>query len=83
MLLSLFPIILLWAYYFSSGAWLSVESCMAILQTNPSEAENYVRDHINLIGIIGVIIIIAYVKGIFDVMKILHCGSFRESCLVH
>ena len=69
MLLSLFPIILLWAYYFSSGAWLSVESCMAILQTNPSEAENYVRDHINLIGIIGVIIIIAYVKGIFDVMK--------------
>lgn len=69
LLLSLFPIILLWAYYFSSGAWLSVESCMAILQTNPSEAENYVRDHINLIGIIGVIIIIAYVKGIFDVMK--------------
>lgn len=69
LLISLFPIILLWAYYFSSGAWLSVESCMAILQTNPSEAENYVRDHINLIGIIGVIIIIAYVKGIFDVMK--------------
>lgn len=56
---------------------------MAILQTTPSEVENYVRDHINRIGIIGVIIIIAYVKGIFDVMKILHCGSFRESCLVH
>lgn len=69
LLISLFPIILLWAYYFSSGAWLSVESCMAIFQTNPYEAENYVRDHINLIGIIGVIIIIAYVKGIFDVMK--------------
>ena len=69
LVLALFPIILLWAYYFSSGAWLSVESCMAILQTNPAEVENYVVDHISIMGIIGLFIIVACVNSIFQVMR--------------
>lgn len=47
LIIILFPIILLWEYYFASGAWLSVESCMAILQTNLSEATNYIDDHLS------------------------------------
>ena len=65
----LFPIILLWGYYFASGAWLSVESCMAILQTNPSEAINYINDHLSYMGVLGLLVIflfIAFVGWIYN-----------------
>lgn len=56
----LLPIVLIWGYYFSSGAWLNVESCMAILQTNPAEAGNYVQDYFSLSGMIGIAILFAF-----------------------
>lgn len=67
---------LLWAYYFSANAWLSVESCMAILQTNPSEAENYVSDHLSLFGILGLAIIVAYIGYILHLMRNLTLKPF-------
>ena len=53
------PVLLIWAYYFSSHAFLTVESCMAILQTNPSEAWQYVNDHSSMVGVIGVAVVLA------------------------
>lgn len=53
------PVILLWGYYFSANAWLSVESCMAILQTNPAEAQSYINDHFNITSAVGLIVVFA------------------------
>lgn len=61
LIIILFPIILLWEYYFASGAWLSVESCMAILQTNLSEATNYIDDHLSYMGLLGLFIIFSFI----------------------
>lgn len=66
------PVILLWGYYFTSGAWLSVESCMAILQTNPSEAANYIEDHLSYVAMLGFLII---------VLSIIFIGKYT-SCLI-
>ena len=69
MFISLVPIILLWLYYFSANAWLSVESCMAILQTNPSEAENYISDHISYVAVFGLSIMIVYIGYMYRIIR--------------
>lgn len=63
------PIILLWLYYLSANAWLSVESCMAILQTNPSEAENYISDHISYVAVFGLSIMIVYIGYMYRIIR--------------
>ena len=49
---------------------------MAILQTNPSEAENYVSDHLSLFGILGLAIIVAYIGYILHLMRNLTLKPF-------
>ena len=49
------PLVLFWSYYFSSGAWISVDTVMAILQTNVSESCEYISDTMTFSGCIGLL----------------------------
>ena len=51
------PIVIIWAYFFSANSFLTVEACMAILQTNPSEAWQYVSDYGTFEGALGLMIV--------------------------
>lgn len=72
------PILLLWGYYFAAHAWISVESCMAILQTNPSEAENYIADHITLGNIIGIVVAFIMVFAIAKYISKINTIKFNR-----
>ena len=41
------PVVLLWGYYWSSEAWVSPDTLMAILQTNVVESAEYLADFIS------------------------------------
>ena len=41
------PVVLLWGYYWSSEAWVSPDTLMAILQTNVVESAEYIADFIS------------------------------------
>ena len=43
-MVAFFPVVLLWGYYFSSEAWVSPDTLMAILQTNIVESTEYLSD---------------------------------------
>ena len=79
-LLSL-PIIFLWGYYFSSGAWVSVDTVMAVLQTNLSESSEYMSDYlgasdwISLAILLLVVIVIAVMASTLKRKSMLRCGS--------
>ena len=51
------PIVIIWAYFFSANSFLTVEACMAILQTNLSEAWQYVNDFGSLEGALGLMFV--------------------------
>ena len=51
------PIVIIWAYFFSANAFLTMEACLAILQTNPSEAWQYVNDFGSFEGFAGLMIV--------------------------
>ncbi len=74
--LLLFPIIIIWLYYFSANSWLSVETCMAILQTNPLEAKEYIIDHLNTVSILGVVVI---VSTIFWLIKLIANNEINKN----
>ncbi len=79
-LLSL-PIIFLWGYYLSSGAWVSVDTVMAVLQTNLSESSEYMSDclgasdWISLAVLLLVVIVIAVMASMLKRKSMLRCGS--------
>lgn len=60
-LASCIPILICWGYYVAANSWISVESCMAILQTNPMEAQNYISDHTSIVNIIVISMIFAMI----------------------
>ena len=51
------PIVIIWGYFFSANSFLTVEACMAILQTNPSEAWQYVSDFGSFEGVLGLMLV--------------------------
>jgi len=42
------PLLLIWGNYFSEHTWINADAISAILQTNPSEAMDYLRDRMEL-----------------------------------
>lgn len=70
-LITALPILLIWSYYFSTQAFLTVESCMAIMQTNPSEAWQYICDHSSIMRIIGIMAVL--VGGACVLLSIQSC----------
>ena len=42
---------------------------MAILQTNPSEAENYISDHISYVAVFGLSIMIVYIGYMYRIIR--------------
>lgn len=55
------PILLCWGFYFSEHAWLDVQAVFAILQTNPQETLNYLRDRTGSFVLIGLLLEAAYI----------------------
>lgn len=51
------PIVIIWGYFFSANSFLTVEACMAILQTNPLEAWQYVSDYGSVEGFLGLMLV--------------------------
>ncbi|MBO5637319.1 MAG: phosphoethanolamine transferase [Acidaminococcaceae bacterium] len=51
-LLLFLPILILWGYYFSESSWLNVDGVMALLQTNASEAVEYLQDKLSYAALI-------------------------------
>lgn len=48
LLLFISPVIIIWGYYFSASAWLNTDSVLAIMQTNLTEAKEYLSDYLSL-----------------------------------
>lgn len=63
------PILICWGYYLAANSWISVESCMAILQTNPMEAQNYISDHTSLFNLFVLINIFAIIVLLIKFIK--------------
>ena len=57
----LLPIFLTWSYYFVSGAWISADTVVALLQTNFREIIEFLMDSVNSYSIIGLFVFIAIV----------------------
>lgn len=80
-ILSFLPIVFLWGYYLSSGAWVSVDTVMAVLQTNLSESSEYMSDclgasdWISLAVLLLVVIVIAVMASMLKRKSMLRCGS--------
>ena len=46
------PVLLCWGYYAAEGSWLNVDGMMAVLQTNPAEATEYVKERIGSLSVL-------------------------------
>lgn len=42
------PVIIIWGYYFSASAWLNTDAVLAIMQTNFTEAKEYLSDYLSI-----------------------------------
>ena len=51
-LLFFFPVLLCWGYYAAERSWLNVDAVMAVLQTNPAEAMEYVKDRAGSLSLV-------------------------------
>ena len=51
------PLLICWGYYFSENAWLNVEAIMALMESNPAEAQEYLLDRT---GWSGAVCLLAY-----------------------
>ncbi len=58
------PLIVLWGYYFSESSWLNVDGVMAILQTNTSEALEYVQDKLGCLFILFIVLYLLLTAGL-------------------
>lgn len=47
------PVIICWGYYATELSWLNVNGMMAVLQTNISEAVEYVKDRTGIRGTVS------------------------------
>ena len=68
-LLLLFPvsiiIMVFWGYYFTSNAWFSSDTLLAIMQTNLGESREFIKDYFNIKVLISCIILILVISVIF------------------
>lgn len=48
LLLVISPVIIIWGYYFSASAWLNTDAVLAIMQTNLTEAKEYLADYLSI-----------------------------------
>lgn len=55
------PIVLVWMYYFVSGAWLNVDAILAILQTNFNEAKEYANDNFSVYHVMFLCLYIIFI----------------------
>ena len=60
-LITLLPVIFIWSYYFTSGAWINTDTILALLQTNPSEAKEYIFQFVTFNSFLIILIIISAV----------------------
>lgn len=58
------PLIVLWGYFFSESSWLNVDGVMAILQTNTSEALEYVQDKLGCLFILFIVLYLLLTAGL-------------------
>ena len=60
------PVLLCWGYYATELSWLNVDAVMAVLQTNPAEAVEYVKDRTGIfsamLALLYIILIAAWVR---------------------
>ncbi len=57
------PIVFLWSYYFSSGSWVSVDTVMAVLQTNLNESKEYISDSMSASGWLRLFILLSFIAA--------------------
>ena len=75
------PVMFLWGYYLSSGAWVSVDTVMAVLQTNVSESQEYMSDFMTTSDWMGMSVLLVailfcgYISINLRQKNILRCGS--------
>lgn len=75
------PTIFLWGYYFSSGAYVTVDTVMALLQTNISESTEYMSDFLSasdwfkILILFMILLAIGMVTSKLKPSNALKCGS--------
>ena len=79
----LLPIVFLWGYYLSSGTWVTVDTVMAVLQTNFSESAEYLSDFLQVTDWLSLITLFAgmLALGVF-VSKLKPRNLFRYGSVV-
>ena len=78
-LLILLPVVLIvmlfWGYYFTSNAWFSSDTMLAIMQTNFSESKEFIKDYFNAKVLFSCLILIL---GMFAEIKVLANNTLRN-----
>ena len=78
-LVMLLPVVLLvtmfWGYYFTSNAWFSSDTMLAIMQTNFSESKEFIKDYFNAKVLFSCLILILVM---FAEIKVLANNTLRN-----
>lgn len=78
-LVMLLPVVLLvtmfWGYYFTSNAWFSSDTLLAIMQTNFSESKEFIKDYFNTKVLFSFLILIL---EIFAEIKVLANNTLKN-----
>ena len=78
-LLILLPVVLIvmlfWGYYFTSNAWFSSDTMLAIMQTNFSESKEFIKDYFNAKVLFSCLILILVM---FAEIKVLANNTLRN-----
>ena len=79
----LLPTVFLWGYYLSSGTWVTVDTVMAVLQTNFSESAEYLSDFLQVTDWLSLIALFTGILalGVF-VSKLKPRNLFRYGSVV-
>ena len=65
----LLPNVFIWGYYFTTGAYINVDTVLGILQTNPTEAKEYVQAFVSWKSALCVLVIAIYIRLMISLCK--------------
>ena len=65
----LIPNIFIWGYYFTANAYINVDTVLGILQTNPTEAKEYLQTFASWKSALCMAVIATYVRVIISLCK--------------
>ena len=77
------PTVFLWGYYLSSGSWVTVDTVMAVMQTNISESTEYLSDFLSVADWLSLLalFLVLLLLGVFT-SKLKSRNVLQYGCIV-